>query len=152
MPTFEEMKQAIEQIGQHCESHHGKHAYVLSELASRLSFEERRLDVPPQQRETIIRDQYYDAISTLLSLALTPNTDTLDRTLNRLSRVSDVQLKNVDVMNSDSELSDNYALRDSLPKKRLISILGQEVLKEFQEQLPKTDWQRWVKPAQDGDN
>lgn len=145
MPTLEEMKNAVTLIRKHCASSAGKHAEILSELAFRLDPHELE-NAPKEQLYNIVQQQYFDAISILLMLAAPPSAETLDKTLKRIGEQVEEPVSGIQILDINSrENVEIYNLRDSLPKKRRLSKRDRQILKEFQDQLPASDWGKWIK-------
>jgi len=153
MPTLDEMKVSLEMIREHCRKHSGKHAQVLAELGERLSRQELRDDFEGQREQYLIKTQYEDAISTLLSLAMPASKRTLERTLKRLGELTGEPLSEVQVLDVDGEQPvEEYRVSEALPKPRRMTKLNEAILREFQEHLPRKDWQRWLNPPQGRSN
>lgn len=146
-PNPEEMRAAIETIKRFCVEYHGKNEEILVALGQRLSLEAPAREIPIEQREAAIEVQYWDAITTLLSLAKPPNRQTLNRTLYRLSELTGESIEDVRVVDVANRGADSHpTLSQHLPvRPRRLSKANAALLEEFESHLiglPKWPEQR----------
>lgn len=154
LPSPEEMRAAIEIIKRFCVEYHGKNEDVLVALGQRLSLEAPTRRTSVEQREATIEIQYFDAITTLLSLARPPNRQTLDRTLARLSDLTSESILDVCVVDVANRGANSHpTLSQTLPvRPRKLTKANTALLEEFESHLAALPgWPEKGAPDQDGD-
>ena len=138
MVSIEEMEQAVEQIRKYCELYDGKHVDIFHELGRRLSRAEREVDIAVDVRSRMVKDQYNDAISTLLGLAQPPNSVGFENVLANLSEMTGEQVADVYVLEEDAQ--EGFLLSSGLPRPRRTTKIARELVDEFRQQLPAPQW------------